>query len=675
MVATATVIVPGIVVTVSPNNPSVQSGGAQSFTAMVTGDPNIAGVTWQLVYRRTVCNPFNHRCLPGPYVPCSNCGTVSPTSSASGAPVTYTAPGLARNGAYLEAISVTNTGASSVDPVTILPISVSVSSTAASVAFKGTASVTATVSNDATNKGVTWTLVQNGVACAPACGAVWPAGTASGVAATYTAPAAASLVPLVSIVATSVEDNTKTAYAATTLTTSTGAAACGSGSGSESVLKGQYAFLLHGIGQNSDPILAGSVTADGAGKITAGERDGFISGVTETDVAINAAGSAYGVGPDHRGCLVLATADGRLESYRFALGSINPGGIATTGQIVEFGDAAASGNSSAGMIRLQDPTSFSAGQFKGNYAFGVYGSSSAVMIGVLNSDGVSALTSLDLDAVTSSMPLTNSSFSPGGSFTCCSANGRGTLVLQYNGQSSPFYMINAGDAFLLTTVGGNGSSGEVLAIASGTTFTQASLNGASVFRESVANPLVRLATVNADGKQSVTVNESINNQGTFSTNQTVFTYQVASNGRVVFSGGNPNNPVIYLYGPNQGFVADGSSNFGMLEPQTGGPFSNSSFSGSYFLGTENPTLAPAPNAATLESGVAVADGSGNVTGLVDQSSPAGLAQNQSLNFTYSIAADGTGNAGSGTTAIMISPTKLAFFNNIDPNPTITVVEK
>jgi hypothetical protein len=77
----------------------------------------------------------------------------------------------------------------------------------------------------------------------------------------------------------------------------------------------------------------------------------------------------------------------------------------------------------------------------------------------------------------------------------------------------------------------------------------------------------------------------------------------------------------------------------------------------------------------MDTGVLAADGSGNAAGLVDQSSPAGLAQNQSLNFTYTIAADGTGNVGSGTTAVMISPSKLAFFNNTDPNPTITVVEK
>jgi hypothetical protein len=245
-------------------------------------------------------------------------------------------------------------------------------------------------------------------------------------------------------------------------------------------------------------------------------------------------------------------------------------------------------------------------------------------------------------------------------------------VLQYNGVSSPFYMISRGDAFLLTTAASYESGGEAVGIPSGTAFTRASLNGAAVLEETRTNPLAQLSTVNADGKQNVTVNQFLNNQGAFTTSNSVLTYQVASNGRVVFSGG---SPVIYLYGQNQGFVAEQNSICGVLEPQTGGPFSDSSFSGAYMLGTENPGTDPEDNGDLLESGVVVADGTGNAAGLVDQSSPAGLAQNQSLNFTYSIAADGTGNVGSGTTAIMISPNKLAYFNNTDPNPTITVVEK
>ena len=81
--------------------------------------------------------------------------------------------------------------------------------------------------------------------------------------------------------------------------------------------------------------------------------------------------------------------------------------------------------------------------------------------------------------------------------------------------------------------------------------------------------------------------------------------------------------------------------FGILEPQAAGPFSNASFTGAYVLGTENPSA----STVTTESGVLTADGKANAAGTVDQSSPTGLMQNQSLNLTYSFPANGVGNVG------------------------------
>jgi len=60
---------------------------------------------------------------------------------------------------------------------------------------------------------------------------------------------------------------------------------------------------------------------------------------------------------------------------------------------------------------------------------------------------------------------------------------------------------------------------------------------------------------------------------------------------------------------------------------------------------------------------------------LDQSSPAGLVQNQNLSLTYSVGANGQGSFGSGTTAILISGNKVVFINNTSVTPTIIVVEK
>jgi hypothetical protein len=682
--ASATIAVTGIVISIAPSSASVESGGTQQFTATVTNDPSNGGVTWSLVGATCHINILTGRCGPVFYVACSVCGTVSPTSTASGAPVTYTAPPKPptfRLGTVILATSVTNSAAVGSAGLSILPISVSVSPSSGSVALNSTQQFTATVTNDGTNSGVTWSLTQNAAACSPSCGTISPTSTASGEPATYTPPVTAPASPLVTVNATSVEDTTKSAPAAVTLTASTGSLACSAGSGSESLLTGQYAFLVHGFGSQSNTAFfyAGSITADGTGKITAGEEDIQPTvGQPITDVSINAAGSSYAVGADRRGCALLTNANGETTSFVFALGSINGSNIATSGHVIEVDDTSGSGAPAAGTIRLQDATAFTVNQFTGAYAFGVVGGigGRVAMAGTFTSDGISAITSGDFD-FNAGNGETNTTSSIAGSFTCCSANGRGMLQTGNTGLgnfSFVMYVINSGDAFL---IGSNESiiSGEAVGIPSGTNFNQASLNGAAVVRETAQSsngPVVDVATASADGKSVMTVNDNINNAGTFASSSTALNYAVASNGRVTFTG-ESTPPVLYLYGPNQGFLigTDPNVTFGILELQAAGPFSNTSFSGAYTLGTEN----PAASTVTMESGVVTADGSGNVAGTADQSSTVGLPQVQALNFTYSFPANGVGNIGSGTTAILISGNKLVFINNTSVTPTITVVEQ
>jgi len=681
--ASATITVLSVAVTVTPAAATVASGGKQQFTATVIGDSSNGGVNWSLV-KSYFCDPFKG-CQPpaGQHSsPCdSSCGTLSSGSTGSGTPVTYTAPPTtpsfpqhsSNDQVLLIATSVTNNLASTSASIAFLPVSVAVSPTSASVAVNAVQQFTAAVTNDGTNSGVTWTLMQTGAACSPGCGTIAPASTASGSAATYSPPAAVPALPLVTVTATSVEDSTKSTSANVTLTTATGSLDCGAGSGSESLLKGQYAFLLQGFDQTPIIFAGGSFTADGTGRITGGEED--IQAPIQaagTDVNINPVGSAYGVGPDHRGCVVLANANGATLSFRFALGSINSSnGIATNGHIIKFDDATGSGKRWSGSIRLQDATSFNAGQFKGSYAFGLVGA--GAMAGTFDSDGISAITSSTIDTNFAGTVTSNVTSAPGGNFTCCSVNGRGTLELNSSLGLGTFatYMINSGDFFVASDI----VNGEAIGIPSTTTFSQASLNGAAVLREtaqSSAGPVVDIATASADGKGALTVNNNENNAGTFKTDSTALNYVVASNGRVPLSGGST-PPVLYLYGPNAGFLVgtDANVTFGILEPQAAGPFSNVSFSGAYAFGTENSSASN----VTVESGVVTADGKGNAAGTSDQSSPTGLAQNQPLNFTYSFPANGVGNVGSGTTAILISGNKLVFINNTSTNPTITVVEK
>src|SRR5437016_1855415 len=195
-----------ITVSVSPTSASVQAGtGKQQFTATVRRDWRNRGVRWTLA---------------GAGCSGSACGTLSATSSASGVPITYTAPATvpANPTVTLTATSVANSTRSASATITVTstsPVSVTISPTSASLNVSTARQFTASVANDPANQGVTWSLTQSGSSCAPTCGAL-SGQTATTV--TYTAPAAVPANPTVTLTARSVRDTTKSASAAITVT-------------------------------------------------------------------------------------------------------------------------------------------------------------------------------------------------------------------------------------------------------------------------------------------------------------------------------------------------------------------------------------------------------------------------------------------------------------------------
>jgi len=210
--ATITIAPPlPISVSVSPNSASVVANTAFGFTATVLYDAANAGVTWNLTHSGTPCSP--------------GCGSLAPTTTASGALTTYTAPATvpANPTVKLTATSVTDATKSASATVTVVPppISVSVSPASLLMGVNATQQFTATVKNDGANKGVTWAPVQNGVPCSPTCGSTAPTATASGEATTYTAPSTLPTNTALAIVATSVSDTGSSGGAAITLTNGT----------------------------------------------------------------------------------------------------------------------------------------------------------------------------------------------------------------------------------------------------------------------------------------------------------------------------------------------------------------------------------------------------------------------------------------------------------------------
>jgi hypothetical protein len=181
-------------VTITNKPTSVTAGTTMTFTATVTNDKADEGVTWTIT-------------------PASGAGTISSNTTTS---VTYTAPATppAANSVTVTATSVADTTKSDSATFTIAaktPPAISVSITnKISTITAGAAAVTlsASVTNDSANAGVSWTLSAGGASCSPTCG------TLSAVAATsvvYTPPATAPAAPNNApvITATSVSDATK----------------------------------------------------------------------------------------------------------------------------------------------------------------------------------------------------------------------------------------------------------------------------------------------------------------------------------------------------------------------------------------------------------------------------------------------------------------------------------
>ena len=196
-----------ISVSVSPATASVRAGGGtQQFTATVHNDWHHRGVRWT---------------LSGAGCSGSTCGTLSATTSASGAPLTYTAPPNVPNPAT---VTLTATSVSSTSKKASANITVTGSSTALSVTIapkRGglriaqTLPVTATVQNDVAAAGVTWSA--SGPACSgTSCGTFAGATSRS---ATYVAP---NTPGIYSITATSVADVTKSASISIGVTDLTG---------------------------------------------------------------------------------------------------------------------------------------------------------------------------------------------------------------------------------------------------------------------------------------------------------------------------------------------------------------------------------------------------------------------------------------------------------------------
>jgi hypothetical protein len=457
-----------------------------------------------------------------------------------------------------------------------------------------------------------------------------------------------------------------------TITVYTPTTACGTGN--ESVLAGQYAFLLQGFDSQGPVNIAGSFRADGTGKITAGVEDINRTSGVGTDLALTTTASSYSVGSDNRGCLTIASSAGS-ETFRFALGSISSG-VAAKGHMIEFDS---SGTNTVGVMAKQDPAAFSNAQITGGYAFGgstaLAGGSRAGIGGQFTASGGNITSGImDLNIGGAPQSLT----SVGGNYTVSdTTNGRGTMTL--SSLAAPlnvsFYVVSAQKLFFLSidTQSVNSPLAGTMRQQTGTPFSVSSLSGPVVFASqglgtTAGTSLVQLGLLNADGAGNFTFSSDKNDGGNLGSTSATGNYTVASNGRATLTDGTI-LPVIYLFAQNEGFLVQMTSTVatGTIDGRSVGPFTNASLSGNYSFGDISPVL----NTTTLSSGVVTADGAGSLSGTLDLNDNGTLAGGQALSTTYSVSSNGRTVIGSNAEILyIISPTKAVYMpiasGTVDP---------
>ncbi len=409
----------------------------------------------------------------------------------------------------------------------------------------------------------------------------------------------------------------------------------------DSLLNGNYAFLVNGFDPNGHFMAAGSFVADGAGNLT----NGVIDTNDPANLQLNQSFSgSYLIGLENLGTLTF-TSLGRT----FALAMMADGNA----RIIEFD---ATGAQAAGVLLKQDTSAFSAAQIVGTFAFGFLGADPEGnrfgMAGEFAANGVGGLISAgELDSDGSAGPANVPAFSGGYSIpTVPIPNGRGTMTITIPGQGTTnysFYVVSASQLLAIEIDQVVGQSrrlvgGSILKQTQSGSF-QASSLGASVFETTAlettaasATPQSQVGLLAVPTAGNLTISADQNSGGTLSSLSGSGTYSVASNGRVTLtnSGIAKPDPVLYLVGPSQGFIigSDPGVIFGFMQSQTPSPFTATSLSGIFAGGSVVPTTA----GASSQVDIATASGATTLNFNTDANGAGGLNPNLTSTGTYSL---------------------------------------
>lgn len=445
-------------------------------------------------------------------------------------------------------------------------------------------------------------------------------------------------------------------------------------------LSGNYAFLFQSWNGSGYFTAAGSFAADGNGNLTSGLVDTNNAGTGKSPQSGTFTGT-YCIASNNVGSMTFNFASPLNGSATFAFGISSSG----KGSFIEYGSS--SNAPSSGILRKQDTTAFATSKFAGNYVLGMIGVDSAGarmgMVGVTNLTG-SGEVDIDDAGTTTNTTLSSSNFSIG-------SNGRGTVTLTATGKGSlnfALYVVSATSLIAIET--DNVSLGST-PLVSGQLLQQSgtlSLSGTSVIEfeslHSGGTPGVDAGFGTVSGSNQLTFDLDENKGGTMGTVSGTATFSIASNGRVTLTG--PSNPpIIYLAQANHGFMIGTNTavDFGDLDAQTGGPFSNSSLSGTYVGGSEQPvgpSVSSDVNVVTVTSpgNFSIIDDNVNGSGSSQATFPATYSVASTGKVTVTCHLDVNGNCAATGTASVVgylyisSSAKIVMLPVGDSNPKLSV---
>lgn len=473
---------------------------------------------------------------------------------------------------------------------------------------------------------------------------------------------------------------------------------------SNGTLSGYYAIVLSGFNAGSLYIMAGSLTADGNGNITAGELDvnygqGEPSDPTQCrgnrncPIAeiIQSPGSTYDLSAGNGlGTMTIATRDrsGNPHTYQFSISVAGSGcspssALSDCGRLIER-DPSNPQMYGSGVLKVQDPQYFSIGAFfPGNFAFltsgedpngkrytavGALATNHTTLVdidcsgngwhleycpldandnGTIASDPFRGTFSADLDPNTGRGNFVNIGFpnDPNGYCTGGSTPTCGYAYYIFNQQEM---ILISSDAMSKPGFPAIWSFRRQPPVASWGNYALAGTAVAALTgARSAGAPDVTTGLFTADGAGHAAFASDENNAGTLTRQNSSGTYSFDTvgqkTGKTTLSGFTQFGAAgaeVYLYNQNSGYFlgTDAGASFGVIEPQSGSPYSNVSVSGNLVGSTAWPAASGVTNSVTS----LFADGAGAIAATQNTSGPGGIGGPSNLNLTYQV--DSTGRA-------------------------------